>query len=157
MMNQASPARPKPRAKTLALASLVIIAALLIVGSVSSGVIRHLVQTAPSWLTVYFGFRQRGTAKWTVLPVGLFWLALMIFIWLYLLGWASIVRGHFSAIEIAMTIVVGLASCFAIAQSLFLRSYVRWFVGVPIAITVLALQLAASASASSPASPIIKS
>jgi hypothetical protein len=143
-MNEASPAPPaRPRAKALALASVVTIAALLIAGSVSSGVIRHLVQTAPSWLTVYLGFRQRGAAKWTVLPVAVFWLTIMVFIWLYLLGWASIVRGHFSAIEIAMTIVVGLASCFAIVQSFFLRSGVRWFAGVAIAIAVLALQLAA--------------
>jgi hypothetical protein len=142
-MNQASPAPPQPRAKALALASLVTIAALLIVGTVSSGVIRHLVQTAPSWLTVYLGFHQRGSAKWTALPVALFWLVIMTFIWLYLLGWASIVRGHFSAIEIAMTIVVGLASCFAIVQSLLLRSGVRWLVGLGISIAVLAFQLAA--------------
>jgi hypothetical protein len=142
-MNRAEPAPPRPRAKGLALASLVTIVALLIVGTVSSGVIRHLVQTAPLWLTVYLGFRQRGSAKWTVLPVALFWLVIMVFIWLYLLGWASIVRGHFSAIEIAMTIVVGLASCFAIAQSLLLRSGVRWFVGLGISIVVLALQLGA--------------
>ena len=143
MMNQASPAPQQPRAKALALASLVTIVALLIVGTVSSGVIRHLVQTAPSGLTVYLGFRQRGSAKWTVLPVALFWLVIMVFIWLYLLGWASIVRGHYSAIEIAMTIVVGLASCFAIAQALLLRSGVRWFLGLGISIVVLALQLGA--------------
>ena len=143
MMNQASPAPPEPRAKALALASLVTIAALLIVGSVSSGVLRHLVQTAPSWLTVYLGLRQRGTAKWTVLPVTLFWLTIMVFIWLYLLGWASIVRGHFSATEIAMTIVVGLASCFALVQSLLVRSGITWFAGLGISIVVLALQLGA--------------
>ena len=142
-MNEASPAAQERHAKTLALASLVTIAALLVVGTVSSGVIRHLVQTAPSWLTVYLGFRQRGVAKWTVLPVALFWLAIMVFIWLYLLGWASIVRGHFSAIEIAMTIVVGLASCFAIVESLLLRSGLRWFVGLGIFIAMLALQLGA--------------
>ena len=67
----------------------------------------------------------------------------LIFIWLYLLGWASIVRGHFSAIEIAMTIVVGLASCFAIVQSLLLRSGTKWSTGLAISVGVLALQLAA--------------
>ena len=47
------------RAKTLADASLIIIGALVLgVGLVSSGVVRHLVQTAPSWLTVYFGLRR---------------------------------------------------------------------------------------------------
>jgi hypothetical protein len=143
MMNNALPPPPQRRAKALALASLVTIAALLVVGSVSSGVLRHLVQTAPSWLTVYLGFRQRGSAKWTALPAALFWLAIMVFIWLYLLGWASILRGHYSAVEIAMTIVVGLASCFVIVQSLLFRSGVRWFVGLGISIAVLALQLGA--------------
>jgi hypothetical protein len=143
MMNNALPPPQQQRAKALALASLVTIAALLVVGSVSSGVLRHLVQTAPSWLTVYLGFRQRGSAKWTALPAALFWLAIMVFIWLYLLGWASILRGHYSAVEIAMTIVVGLASCFAIVQSLVFRSGVRWFAGLGISIAVLALQLGA--------------
>jgi hypothetical protein len=142
-MNQASSAPSQPRAKFLAIASLVTIVALLIVGSVSSGVIRHLVQTSPSWITVCLGFRHRGAAKWAVLPVALFWLAIMVFIWLYLLGWATIVRGHYSPVEIAMTIVVGLASCFALAQSILLRSGVRWFVSLGLFIGVLALQLGA--------------
>jgi hypothetical protein len=42
-----------------------------------------------------------------------------------------------------MTIAVGLASRFAIVQSLLLRSGVRWFVGLGIFIAVLALQLGA--------------
>jgi hypothetical protein len=67
----------------------------------------------------------------------------MVFIWLYLLGWASILRGHYSAVEIAMTIVVGLASCFAIVQSLVFRSGIRWFAGLGISIAVIALQLGA--------------
>jgi len=34
----------------------------------------------------------------------------MVFIWLYVLGIASIISGHFSLFEIAMTIIVGAAS-----------------------------------------------
>jgi len=98
------------------------IAALLVVGSVSHGVLRHLVQTAPSWLTVYFGLRHRGIAKWTALPTYLFWLLLMVLIWGYLLGWTSIVHGHYSPTEIAMTIVVATACCVGIVQSLVIRS-----------------------------------
>jgi hypothetical protein len=60
------------------------------------------------------------------LPCFLFWLTIMVFIWLFLLGWARIVSGHFFPTEIAMTLVVGLASlvgphlpcvrCFAIGR-----------------------------------------
>ncbi len=130
-MNQASSIAGQ-RPKALAYASLVTIAALLVVGSVSHGVLRHLVQTLPSWLTVYFGFRRSTLAKWTAIPVSLFWLAIMICIWLYLLGWASIVSGHFTKVEIAMTIIVGLASFFSIARCFLLRSSHKWFLGLDI-------------------------
>jgi hypothetical protein len=45
-----------------------------------------------------------------VLPLYLFWLIIMVLIWLYLLGWSRVVTGHFSPIEIAMTLVIGIAS-----------------------------------------------
>jgi|SRR5438067_5819713 len=131
-------------AKILALASLTMIVALVVfVGSVSSGILRHLVQTSPSWLTVYFGFRQRGIAKWTALPSYLFWLPLMILIWGYLLGWTRMISGHFLPIEIAMTIVVAIASSVGIAQSLRIRSATNWLTALSVSAVVLALQLAA--------------
>jgi hypothetical protein len=89
---------------------LAIIAALLVVGSVSHGVVRHIVQTAPLWAGVVLGFRRDELSKWVALPSFLFWLTIMIFIWLFLLGWARIVQGTFSATEIAMTVIVGAAS-----------------------------------------------
>ena len=143
-MREVSQSAECPGTKVLALASLITIAALvLVVGSVSSGILRHLVQTAPSWLTVYLGFRRRGLAKWTALPTYLFWLTLMALIWGYLLGWTSIVHGHFSPIEIAMTIVVGAASCVGIVKSLSIRSSANWFTALSVSIIVIALQLGA--------------
>ena len=124
------------------MAALSIILALVFgVGLVSSGVLRHLVQTAPCWLTVYFGFRQNGLVKWTMLPVAIFWLILMICIWLFLLGWSRIVTGHFTIIEIAMTIIVGLASMIAIFQGLRMRSRVSWLIGMAVSVVTLLLQL----------------
>jgi hypothetical protein len=40
----------------------------------------------------------------------LFWVAVMVLIWLFILGWARVISGHFSPIEVAMTIVIGAAS-----------------------------------------------
>ncbi len=87
-----------------------IIAALLVVGSVSHGVVRHIVQTAPLWAGIVLGFRRDHSSKWVALPLFLFWLTIMSFIWLFLLGWARIVHGTFSPTEIAMTLIVGVAS-----------------------------------------------
>jgi hypothetical protein len=87
-----------------------IIVALLVVGSVSHGVLRHIVQTAPLWAGIVLGFRRIQSSKWVALPLFLFWLTIMSFIWLFLLGWAQIVHGTFSPTEIAMTMIVGAAS-----------------------------------------------
>jgi hypothetical protein len=130
------------RAKTLADASLIIIGALVLgVGLVSSGVVRHLVQTAPSWLTVYFGLRRCTEAKWSALPSFVFWLLIVIAIWLYLLGIAKIVTGHFTMVEIAMTIIVGIACVFGIVQSLRIRSGTNWISALLISASVTAIQL----------------
>jgi hypothetical protein len=42
--------------------------------------------------------------------VFLFWLVLMVLIWMYLLGMADVLSGHFSPFAIGMTIVVGMRS-----------------------------------------------
>jgi hypothetical protein len=38
------------------------------------------------------------------LPLFLIWL--MSLIWPYLLGWANVIHGHFSPVEMAMTLIV---------------------------------------------------
>src|SRR6266567_8882860 len=97
--------------KWLAACSLAILIALYVVGAVSvpPGSLRHEVQTLPLWFPIVLGFRQRDLAKWVALPCFIIWLTLMTFIWLFLLGWARIITGHFSPIEITMTLVVGVA------------------------------------------------
>lgn len=103
--------------------SLAVILALVIgVGLASGLVIRHVVQTAPMWLGVVVGFRRLPAVKWMALPMLLFWLLLMALIWLFLLGLPSPLSGHFSPIEIAMTIVVGAASLVGIWAALRVSS-----------------------------------
>jgi hypothetical protein len=104
--------------KAIAIECLVIFAALAVVGIVSNGVIRHLVQTAPLWPVVVLGLRRHDLARWCALPCFAFWLFIMGGIWLFLLGWAHLVSGTFSPTEIAMTLVVGGASLAGIVTAL---------------------------------------
>jgi hypothetical protein len=105
----------------MAICCLAIILALVLgVGLASNLVLRHLVQTAPLWAGVVLGFRRSRAASWVGLPLFLFWLFLMGLIWSYLLGISNLLSGHFSSIEIAMTIIVGASSLIGIAS--FIRS-----------------------------------
>jgi hypothetical protein len=107
----------------VALCCLAIILALVLgVGLVSHGVLRHIVQTLPLWIGVILGFRRSRNSGWLASPSFIFWLVLMFFIWLYVLGVARIITGTFSPIEIAMTIIVGAASAIGIATFFRLRS-----------------------------------
>ena len=120
-----------------------IIAALLVVGAVSHGVVRHLVQTAPLWIAIVLGTRQSGWSKWAALPCFCFWLLLMILIWLFLLGWARIVSGSFSSTEIAMTGIVGLASMVGIVTAVRRTGSVRAWPATAMVLLVAVLQVTA--------------
>src|SRR5438105_8957088 len=92
------------RGKVVGLCSLAILIALYVVGAVSvpPGSLRHEVQTLPLWIPIVAGLQRKQFAKWAALPCFIFWLAIMIAIWLFLLGWARIVTGHFFPTEIGM-------------------------------------------------------
>lgn len=104
--------------KGIAYSCLVVLVALYVVGAVSNGSLRHEVQTLPLWFPIVMGFRGREVAKWSALPCLVFWLAIVTFIWLFLLGWARILTGHYSPVEIAMTLVIGAACLAGIGLSL---------------------------------------
>lgn len=129
--------------KWIAYCSVAVLVALYVVGAVSNGSLRHAVQTFPLWFPIALGFRQRELAKWSALPCFIFWLAIMVLIWLFLLGWARIVSGHFSPIEIAMTLVVGVASVTGIVLSLRWRTAVSSFAALGAAVLFGVLQLLA--------------
>lgn len=129
--------------KWIAYCSLVVLVALYVVGAVSNGSLRHEVQTLPLWFPIVLGFRQRELAKWSALPCFIFWLAIMVFIWLFLLGWARIVTGHFSPVEIAMTLAIGAACLAGIGVSLRWRTTVRPLAAWSMAVLFAGLQLLA--------------
>jgi hypothetical protein len=121
--------------------SLAILVALYIVGAVSHGSLRHEVQTLPLWAPIVAGFNRKEFARWCALPCFLFWFACMVLIWLFLLGWAHVISGHFSPVEIAMTLVVGVAS--GAGMVLALRQ-AQWSLrGIALIVLFAILQLAA--------------
>src|SRR5438876_8068805 len=131
------------RPKAIAYCSLATLVALYVVGAVSRGSLRHEVQTLPLWFPIVLGFRQRDLAKWVALPCFIIWLTLMTFIWLFLLGWARIVTGHFSPIEITMTLVVGVACAIGIGIDVRWPTAVSWGKAVSVAGLFGLLQLVA--------------
>ena len=129
--------------KWIGYCSLTVLVALYVVGAVSHGSLRHEVQTLPLWFPIVQGFRQRELAKWSALPCLIFWLATMVCIWLYVLGWARIVTGHFTPVEIVMTLVIGVACLSGIAVSFGWRTAVRPLTAWGVAVLFAALQLLA--------------
>jgi hypothetical protein len=99
----------------IAACCLTIILALGGVGVPDGLVVRHVVPTLPLWAAIVLGLRRSPATGWLALPFFLFWLTLMTLICLFLAGIARVVTGHFSSLEIAMTIVVGAASATGIA------------------------------------------
>ncbi|HEY1472200.1 MAG TPA: hypothetical protein VGF61_24390 [Candidatus Acidoferrum sp.] len=98
------------RERLIPVCCVAVIAALYVVGFVSRTELRHVVQTLPLWAGAILGYVGARVARWFALALFVFWLVLMSLIWLYLLGWANVIHGHFSPIEIAMTLIVGISS-----------------------------------------------
>jgi cation transport ATPase len=130
------------RAKRIALCCLAIIVALVGgVGLATGLIIRHVVQTAPLWIGLALGIRGSRAVGWFTAPIFAFWMVLMTLIWLYLAGWSTLLSGHFSPFETAMTLAVG-AAC---AIGLWFDA--RSFAGVP-ATTAAGLFVIAAAAQS---------
>jgi len=123
---------------------VILIMALLAVGIVASQPVRHLVQTAPIWIGVLLGARKVSIGKWVALSFFVIWLCLMSLIWLYLLGWAQIITGKFSPIEITLTIVIGAVSAIGIVGCFkFKAPRVGWGAAIGVFVASAVLQLAA--------------
>jgi hypothetical protein len=131
------------RPKFIAYCSLAVLVALYVVGAVSNGSLRHEVQTLPLWFPIVLGFRQRELAKWAALPCLVFWLIVMVGIWLFLLGWARVLSGHYSPVEIAMTLVIGVACVAGIGISLRWRTAVTSFAALGVTVLIGILQVLA--------------
>ena len=129
--------------RTVAFCAVFLIAALYVVGVVSHGVLRHVVQTAPMWPTVILGLRGSRWTKWAAIPCFCFWLFLMGLIWLFLLGWAHVISGTFSPIEVAMTLAVGASSVLGFVAGLRMRSHTSGVSATVVFLLTLAVQVLA--------------
>jgi len=92
-----------------AIALLAILVALLLIGLVSGTIIRHTVQVAPVLAASFVVIRRPPWGRLAALPIFCFWLFIMLLIWLYLLGLASVITGDFTVAEIVLTIAIGVA------------------------------------------------
>lgn len=129
--------------RTLGICALILILSLYVVGIVSHGIIRHVVQTVPVWPVVWLGFRRSPWTKWAVFSPFVLWLFLMINIWLFLLGLPHLIGGTFTPIEIAMTITIGVAAMVGIATAMRVRTVVPWAGAAGMVLLMACLQLLA--------------
>lgn len=127
----------------IAACSLTIIVALVLgVGLATNLVLRHIVQTAPLWISVILGFRHSRATTWIALPFFLVWFILMALIWSYLLGISHLLSGHFAPVEIAMTIIVGSAAIVGIGGFIRFKSSLSTVGAGTLFVLMAVLQLA---------------
>ena len=129
--------------KTIGYCALSTLVALYVVGVVSHGILRHIVQTLPLWFPIVQGLRQREIAKWASLPCFIIWLVLMTLIWLFLLGWARLISGQFTPIEVILTLVVGTACLVGLVVGFRWRTNLSWSKALSTAAIFTVLQLVA--------------
>jgi hypothetical protein len=82
-------------------------ASLLLVGVVSGTLVRHVLQVLPAVLVLAALARGAEWARGAALGLFLFWLAIMVAIWLFLLGIARVVSGQFTPAEVTLTVIIG--------------------------------------------------
>jgi hypothetical protein len=127
-------------AKLVAICLGAVILSLLLVGAVSSTLLRHAVQVIPLVLALVAVTRRSDWAGYLALPVFLFWFIIMFLIWLFLLGIARIASGHYSATEIALALVMAIACLAGFAPALRMMPPGRRGQGIALAVGFLVFQ-----------------
>lgn len=87
---------------------------LLLVGLVSGTFVRHIIQIIPMIITIVIARKNQEYGIVAGLSLLGYWLLIMVFIWMFLLGIARIVSGHYTVAEIILTIVIASFSSFGI-------------------------------------------
>jgi hypothetical protein len=126
-----------------AAALLTVLVALLLVGLVSGTIIRHAVQVLPVLVAGLVAVPRPAWSRFAAMPIFAFWLFIMLLIWLYLLGLASVVTGKFTPAEAGLTVVVGLACVVGLAASARKSPRLNWWTGVAAFLVFGALQVGA--------------
>ncbi len=92
--------------------------ALLIVGVVSGTFLRHVVQILPIIAAAGVLARRPDWGAYAAVPIFIFWMAIVVLIWLFLLGLSRIANGHYTAIEIVLTLIMAGFSIAGLVTSL---------------------------------------
>ena len=109
--------------------------ALVIVGAVSDTIPRHLVQTVPLIVGAGLVLGRNPSAAYAAVGLCAFWAVIMGLIWLYLLGLSGVVTGTYSAVEIALTVVIAVFSVLGILRGIRADSQISGM-RVPVLIAV---------------------
>jgi len=80
---------------------------------------------------------------YAALPIFIFWLFIMTLIWLFLLDIARTVTGHFTVIEVILTILIGLSGIWGIVTVIRYRPKAQLVTGALIFALFAALQIIA--------------
>jgi hypothetical protein len=126
--------------RLLVAATLGLIASLLLVGVVSSTLVRHVIQLAPAYVLLYGTFTHRPWVRAGAVPVFLFWLLIVIAIWCFLLGIARIVTGTYTTAERVLTGTIALSSLCGLAAVARSHSSASWASRVSGFVLLTALQ-----------------
>lgn len=126
--------------KTIKLGVFGVIFSLLIVGVVSHTPIRHIIQLTPLLIVVLFS--KKPWMKYAAIAVLLFWLFIMSFIWLFLLGLSDIGRGTYSLTETIMTITIGISCVVGIISFFQIKSTSKTLTNIGVLVIFLLLQIA---------------
>lgn len=78
--------------------------ALLLVGITSGTLLRHIVQLVPTVVALVLVMHRPSVGAYAAIPIFGFWIAIVVVIWLFLLGVSKIANGHLSLIEIISTV-----------------------------------------------------
>jgi hypothetical protein len=109
-VSTSSPGRVTSRVGGLVAAWLAVVAgALVVVGIVSHTLLRHFIQIAPLVVALSLLARQSAWGVSAAAPLFAFWFLVMGAIWLFLLGVARIFAGTFTAAEVTLTVIIGVA------------------------------------------------
>ena len=140
----ANPKESGPKSFSLVAGCLAgVVFSLVIVGIVSGTLSRHIIQIIP--VVVAFILTIRGV-EWSssaALPIFFLWPVLMLLIWLFLAGIEGFINGHFTPIEIAMTIIIGICCLTGIILSLRSKESVKPAIKTVIFILFLGFQVVA--------------
>src|SRR5260370_11371443 len=127
----------------IAVCRIGLLLSLLLVGVVSSTLLRHVVQVIPPVVAFAAVAWRAAWGKYAALPLFIIWFVLMLLIWLYLLNIAQVLSGRFTPAEIVCTVTIGICCVCGGFVSFRMRRLASRASGILIFIAFAAFQIVA--------------